>query len=92
MVEKIWGGQTLNQQALSSFLWSVAGVVRGDYQQADYRKVVLMRGGKASIKVRGALKYYALSQLAFDTDPGAKKQQYQQIVLLNREVIHEDHG
>ncbi|GEK69104.1 WYL domain-containing protein [Paracoccus denitrificans] len=51
-----------------------------------------MRGGKAKIKVRRALLYYALRRLGLDTDPGARKPQDQQIILLNREVIHEDHG
>lgn len=51
-----------------------------------------MRGGKAKIKVRRALLYYALRRLGLDTDPSARKPQDQQIVLLNREVIHEDHG
>ncbi|TGD41337.1 WYL domain-containing protein [Pseudotabrizicola sediminis] len=50
-----------------------------------------MREGKANIKVRSALLYYALRRLGLDTDPGARKPQDQQIVLLNREVIHEDH-
>ncbi|MDP2081384.1 MAG: class I SAM-dependent DNA methyltransferase [Pseudotabrizicola sp.] len=31
----------MNQQALSSFLWSVADILRGDYKQADYGKVIL---------------------------------------------------
>lgn len=51
-----------------------------------------MRGGKTKIKVRRALLYYSLRRLGLDTDPGARKPQDQQIVLLNREVIHEDHG
>ncbi|MGX5719837.1 WYL domain-containing protein [Shinella zoogloeoides] len=51
-----------------------------------------MHGGKAKIKVRRALLYYALRRLGLDTDPGARKPQDQQIVLLNREVVHEDHG
>ena len=51
-----------------------------------------MRGGRAKIRVRRALLYYALRRLGLDTDPGARKPQDQQIVLLNREVIHEDHG
>ena len=51
-----------------------------------------MKGGKAEIKVRRALLYYALRRLGLDTDPTARKPQDQQIVLLNREVIHEDHG
>ena len=51
-----------------------------------------MRDGKVKIKVRRALLYYALRRLGLDTDPGARKPQDQQIVLLNRGVIHEDHG
>lgn len=51
-----------------------------------------MRGGKAKIKVRRALLYYVLRRLGLDTDPAARKPQDQQIVLLNREVIHEAHG
>ncbi|CAM4238634.1 WYL domain-containing protein [Palleronia rufa] len=41
-----------------------------------------MRGGRAKIKVRRALLYYALKRLGLDTDPGARKPQDQQIVLL----------
>lgn len=52
-----------------------------------------MRGGKTKIKVRRALLYYALRRLGLDTDPAGKDPQEQQIVLLNREVVHEeDHG
>ena len=50
-----------------------------------------MRGGKAKIKVRRALLYYALRRLGLDTDPAARRPQDQQIVLLNREVIDADH-
>ena len=50
-----------------------------------------MRGGKARIKVRRALLYYALRRLGLDTDPAARRPQDQQIVLLNREVIDADH-
>ena len=47
-----------------------------------------MRSGKAQIKVRRALLYYALKRLGLDTDPGARKPQDQQIVLLEtREVL-----
>ena len=47
-----------------------------------------MRGGKAQIKVRRALLYYALKRLGLDTDPGARKPQDQQIVLLEtREAL-----
>jgi type I restriction enzyme M protein len=31
----------LNQQQLSSFIWSVADLLRGDYKQAEYGKVIL---------------------------------------------------
>ncbi|MEN9353527.1 MAG: hypothetical protein RL318_852 [Fibrobacterota bacterium] len=31
----------MNQQELSSFLWSVADLLRGDYKQSDYGKVIL---------------------------------------------------
>lgn len=31
----------MNQQELSSFIWSVADLLRGDYKQADYGKVIL---------------------------------------------------
>jgi predicted DNA-binding transcriptional regulator YafY len=46
-----------------------------------------MRGGKAKIKVRRALLYYALRRLGLDTDPDARKPQDQQIVLLNGETL-----
>ena len=42
-----------------------------------------MHGGKAKIKVRRALLYYALRRLGLDTDPAARRPQDQQIVLLN---------
>lgn len=51
-----------------------------------------MRGGKAKIKVRRALLYYALRRLGLDTDPSAREPTDQQIVLLNREALHEIHG
>lgn len=47
-----------------------------------------MRGGKAKIKVRRALLYYALKRLGLDTDPGARKPQDQQIVLLETCEVH----
>ena len=31
----------MNQQTLSAFLWSVADLLRGDYKQSDYGKVIL---------------------------------------------------
>jgi hypothetical protein len=51
-----------------------------------------MRGGKAKIKVRRALLYYALRRLGLDTDPDARKPQDQQIVLLNRDAVHPQGG
>src|SRR5690606_4885851 len=50
-----------------------------------------MRGGKTKIKVRRALLYYALRRLGLDTDPNARRPEDQQIVLLNREVVDENH-
>lgn len=35
------GIQALNYQNLSSFIWSVADLLRGDYKQSDYGKVIL---------------------------------------------------
>jgi len=31
----------VNQQALSSFIWSVADLLRGDFKQSDYGKIIL---------------------------------------------------
>ncbi|MEN9453231.1 MAG: hypothetical protein RLZZ369_2290, partial [Pseudomonadota bacterium] len=31
----------MNQQSLSAFIWSVADLLRGDYRQSDYGKVIL---------------------------------------------------
>ena len=31
----------MTQQELSSFIWSVADLLRGDYKQSDYGKVIL---------------------------------------------------
>lgn len=46
-----------------------------------------MIDGVANISVRRALLYYALKRLGLDTDPGARRPQDQQIVLLNRDRI-----
>jgi hypothetical protein len=46
-----------------------------------------MKGGKAEIRVRRALLYYALRRLGLDTDPAARKPHEQQIVLLNRDEL-----
>ena len=42
-----------------------------------------MLNGKIEIVVRKALLFYALKRLGLDTDPGARRPQDQQIVLLN---------
>ena len=34
-------GHFLNHQSLSAFIWSVADLLRGDYKQSDYGKVIL---------------------------------------------------
>jgi len=31
----------VNHQALSSFIWSVADLLRGDYKQSEYGRVIL---------------------------------------------------
>ena len=41
-----------------------------------------MRGGRAQIQVRKALRYYALRRLGLDTPLEARRPQDQQIVLL----------
>jgi hypothetical protein len=33
--------ETMNHQALSSFIWSVVDLLRGDYKQSKYGKVIL---------------------------------------------------
>jgi hypothetical protein len=50
-----------------------------------------MSSGTAKILVRRAMVYYALKRLGLDTDPAARRPQDQQIVLLNREVLDENH-
>ncbi len=34
-------GKFVNQQALSSFIWSVADLLRGDFKQSEYGKIIL---------------------------------------------------
>ncbi|WP_397542034.1 WYL domain-containing protein [Roseovarius salis] len=46
-----------------------------------------MQGGKATIKVRRALLYYALRRLGLDTEPDARRPQDQQIVLIRQEAV-----
>jgi type I restriction enzyme M protein len=31
----------VNHQSLSAFIWAVADLLRGDYKQSDYGKVIL---------------------------------------------------
>jgi hypothetical protein len=31
----------MNQQALSSFMWSVADLLRGDFKQSEYGRIIL---------------------------------------------------
>lgn len=50
-----------------------------------------MRGGRARIRVRKALRYYALRRLGLDTPPEARRPQDQQIVLLNEGAADADH-
>ena len=50
-----------------------------------------MRGGRARLRVRKALRYYALRRLGLDTPPEARRAQDQQIVLLNEGGVDEDH-
>ena len=61
-----------------------------DLSETQARVIALeygMRGGKAKIKVRRALLYYALKRLGLDTAPEARTPQDQQIVLINRDEI-----
>lgn len=46
-----------------------------------------MDNGKAQIRVRKALLYYALRRLGLDTDPDARRPQDQQIVLLDQSAV-----
>jgi len=48
--------------------------------------------GRTEITVRKTMLYYSLRRLGLDTDPSARRAQDQQIVLLNRDAIHENHG
>lgn len=51
-----------------------------------------MRGGRAKINVQRALLDYAIRRLGLDADPAARSPQDQQIVLLNRNEVHLEHG
>jgi hypothetical protein len=57
-----------------------------DLSEGQKRIIALdygMRGGRAQIQVRKALRYYALRRLGLDTPPEARRPQDQQIVLLH---------
>lgn len=61
-----------------------------DLSDAQKKVIALdygMRGGRAEIRVRKALLYYALKRLGLDTDPSARRPQDQQIVLLNGDAV-----
>jgi hypothetical protein len=51
-----------------------------------------LRWYNVTIRIRRALLPYVLRHLGLDADPSARAPEDQQIVLLNRESIHEDHG
>ena len=66
-----------------------------DLSDAQKKVIALdygMRGGRAEIRVRKALLYYALKRLGLDTDPSARRPQDQQIVLLNSDAVLPDAG
>jgi len=65
-----------------------------DLSESQKRIIALdygMRGGRAQIRVRKALRYYALRRLGLDTPAAARRPQDQQIVLLNERGVDEDH-
>lgn len=65
-----------------------------DLSESQKRIIALdygMRGGRAQIQVRKALRYYALRRLGLDTPPEARRPQDQQIVLLRERAIGENH-
>ena len=65
-----------------------------DLSDSQKRVIALdygMRGGRAQIQVRKALRYYALRRLGLDTPPEARRPQDQQIVLLREGGVDENH-
>jgi len=40
-IARVIPGGTMNHQALWSFIWSVADLLRGDYKQSDYSKTIM---------------------------------------------------
>jgi hypothetical protein len=53
----------MNHQALSSFIWSVADLLRGDYKQSDYGKLILPFTETAGLR-SGGTKAKVLAELA----------------------------
>ncbi|RQR45850.1 hypothetical protein DIE19_35465, partial [Burkholderia sp. Bp9126] len=41
----------MNHQALSSFIWSVADLLRGDYKQSEYGRVIRKHPAKTPLGV-----------------------------------------
>jgi len=41
----------MNQQNLSSIIWSVADLLRGDYKQSEYGKVILRVSAAVTSKI-----------------------------------------
>jgi len=65
-----------------------------DLSESQKRIIALdygMRGGRAQIQVRKALRYYALRRLGLDTPQDARRPQDQQIVLLREGGVDEHH-
>lgn len=65
-----------------------------DLSESQKRIIALdygMRGGRAQIQVRKALRYYALRRLGLDTPQDARRPQDQQIVLLREGGVDENH-
>jgi hypothetical protein len=65
-----------------------------DLSEGQKRIIALdygMRGGRAQIQVRKALRYYALRRLGLDTPQDARRPQDQQIVLLREGGVDENH-
>jgi type I restriction enzyme M protein len=83
----------MNQQNLSSFIWAVADLLRGDYRPADYGKVILpftvlrrldcvLEGTKASVLAEFAAKRAA------DLNPEPfLKRKAKQTFFVRRQVL-----
>jgi type I restriction-modification system DNA methylase subunit len=67
----------VNQQTLSALIWTVADLLRGDYKQADYGKVILpfttlrrLDCVLAPTKAAVLAEHNTLSQIMLRTDSG----------------------